>query len=151
MWLGVLPDSHKCWEYWNTCAHSKAYVEKGERNYKEVGLEEASGRFCKPASVGGLLRECPGAQPQAKCLDHVEVLIRIKCSKPCVDSSKQTPNLQMELKFKKKSTLCEWWMSGGVEAPSFWVFRLQVSGWGLFWEGQCAKVSWTVDYQQKGL
>lgn len=68
-----------------------------------MGLKEARGRFCRPNSVGGLLRENPGAQPQAKFLDYVELLIHTKCSKPCVDSSKQIPNLQIELKYKKKS------------------------------------------------
>lgn len=53
-----------------------------------MGLKEARGRFCRPNSVGGLLRENPGAQPQAKFLDYVELLIHTKCSKPCVDSSK---------------------------------------------------------------
>lgn len=69
------------------------------------------------------------------CLDHIELLIHMKYSKPCVDSSKWNPNLQMQ---EEVPTLCELWISGGAELSVFGLSVCRSGAQGCFRRPVCS-------------
>lgn len=95
--LAALLDSYKCWQFGDTCTHSKECVGEGTGAVRGPVLQEGRGGFCRPTWLESCLGKLQVPHVSPNCINHLEAFILRSVPVACEDALQWTSNLSVNV------------------------------------------------------